>query len=312
MKDDGIHFLIVIYSIIAISSLALYPTGVMINDEYNSEISFNDYIDCSFYSDIGKKASNLENEEFLKKIANKCRKVKAMKVFEYMTFIFNLVFSLFGILSLIIFEMDKRWIQIIFSSICLVFTFIYTFLNGHVFYNDCPKRISDTSLYNMYTSTQSFSSLELSYGSFIKAGPDGAFAELNQYTGTYSLLFPSEGDTDLCGPFMKYKDLGSKYMSYNKEFISNEYDGANEEYSNCISNDFNSVAKGYLSTKYYYDKYGLRSICNYLYTSGYNYSGNNRYKNLYNRWETSLFLGCHISILHIILFISLCIAKKLD
>ena len=95
MKDECNCFLIIIYLLIATSSVLIYPLGPMIqgnyfnyNYLYNSN-NFYQVIDCELYSDMANEYTEPEIYNFLIKVSKRYKRHKAMLGLECSTFVIN-------------------------------------------------------------------------------------------------------------------------------------------------------------------------------------------------------------------------------
>lgn len=283
------------------------------NSKYDSN-NFYDTINCHFYSDLVYEESNPERQNFFIKVYNKCKRIKIMKALEYISFIID--FSL-TILCIYLEITEYTTITIILTFISLLTTIAYIPFNAYILNNDCPYFIKYNDIIKMsskYLEKFSLPLAPIKYpiidGDFIKTDSNGAFAKLDIETNKYNLLFSKTDDSDIYGPYIKYKDLGNKVINYNKDLYFNYLKGTDEEIYYCQSNAIEEIFNnGLFEGKEYTDSNGNTLTCKYLYH--YNYSYSRLYKNLYNRWVATLLCSCFISILQIfVIIIKFCFCCK--
>lgn len=271
MKDECNCFIIIFYLLIATSSVLIYPLGTMIQgyyfNYYSLYISNNFYqvIDCDLYSDMANEYTEPEIYNFLIKVSKRCKRHKAMLGLEYSTFIINLVLSIFNILLMV--KTECTLIVLILSFISFPITITYVSFNGYIFSNDCPLMIYPQTIYFLNNYNQEFSLFNVVHNNLLKTDSKGAVAKLDSYTERYVLLFPNKDDSDLCGPFLKYKDLVNKFINYHKELYSFYNEDNNNEYRSCQIKDWdiNLISEGLLDIKTFTDNEGYTKICKYLY-----------------------------------------------
>lgn len=303
MKDAINIISLIIYSLIAISSIVVIQTGTMVHGNmfnffaiYRTN-NFYEHVDCNFYSDFADQQIEPINYNLLKKLTNKCKRIKALSALEYSAFIIDLVLALFSIILLSFCSYGERKI-IILSIISIIITLVYASFNGYILCNDCPGIIQPYELYNINKNSRSFTPFDILETGLLRTNSEGAFAELDPNTENYTLLFPMQDETDICGPFFKYKDLGSKFINYNKDLYFAKKD---EEIEKCYSREISKIYEGLYKKKTYFDSEGNLKTCKYLY---HNEATNFKsFKNIYSRMVVSLVLSCFISLSHIILII---------
>ena len=158
-------------------------------------------------------------------------------------------------------------IVLILPFISFPITITYVSFNGHIFSNDCPLMIYPPTQYYLNNYNQEFSLFHMFHNNLLKTDSKGAVAKLDSYTERYVLLFPNKDDSDLCEPFLKYKDLFNKFINYNKELYSSYNEENNNEYRSCQikDGDINLISEGLLDINTFTDNEGYTKICKYLY-----------------------------------------------
>lgn len=294
------------------------------------------YYACGLYSDKYNYAKNevkgysseLKDEYLnpIKKEKTRCDSRKAMNGLEFvvsnLNFIFGFVCAFAGFL--VYFKIgnlgnDGKYIGLIglgCGTIGFVLTLVYVIESGLVFTDVTGELRNFNFNFNMVTNT--FNGL-YDYPSYeIKIDSDGASLKWNDSKKKYECIFYKKNKEDSL--FLKYSDLGNKYLNYKKEIHFD--DKISYYYSNCqnpipISNFYYycsllsttsndeisktySFLKNYINDKiFYYDNDHNKIECDKL----YNFSARtiNEQKIIYDYWLTSLIFSCFIMVLYIVL-----------
>ena len=305
-EDEGKNCTSVIFScLIAALSIIIICIGPMIQGNYYKNYPYERYnsifnIECSCYSDIVELETNTTKKNIFEKFKNNCERMKAFNIIEHIAIILDLscaVFSIFSSFS----ERNDNCIgldKIIPSFIGIVITVLYISFNGYIFNNHYPKiyRCDDlmryTSKYSEANDYYYYSDrlINLFDDDLLKSNSEGQCAKLNQ-NQNYDLIYDEEND--IFSRFMKFKDLKSKWVNYDKDLYFN-YDD-NEEYNKCQMRYVNS----YDQIITYEDKDRNLLPCRHLYR-GYEKTNMDKNKEIYNRWLISLILACFILLFEII------------
>ena len=293
------------------STIIIITLGPMIKgSKYFDNIIFMDKykLDCSCYSDVLEEETNEVKQKIFKKIVNRCKRLKTFNVFEHLSVLVNLNFSLFCLFHGLSNKMDNIEKKLfIISIIPFVLTIMNISYSGYIFNNDYPgfEKCKDLIRYSTkylnshnYGENNLFSVLD---SNFIKTDSDGVFAKLDQKTNKYVLLYPPEDDTDIYGPYIKYKDLGNKRYNYNKDLFFPKEDDMKKKIGYCRYSYLPDILSGSLEEKTYYigDK---EYPCDYLYIryeKQYDYLN----KNLSDRWISSIVVASLAALAELIIII---------
>ena len=288
MNKDLI-FLFISIAILCFSIVSIF-TAPIINNINQDKIDFSLWgkKNCKFFSDLEENASTLDEFGNMRKLKNLCYRQKAMYNLEYSSLIINIVLG--GItaqLSLFHFFKVGGSIQkiaaifgIITGIICFILTLVYIIFSGYIFNNDIayktltttPTTTTPTPIYHIETNSvkklySNGASLKLVWGEDTNTPPQFEIKEK---------ITPYHGDNDDEANLIKYKNLGERQYNYNKKFY--------EIFTDCKDSE---------TDPNFYGKYGNTHdrLCDYVYA---NPVQDNKNKNLYDNWLTSLIFCCLI------------------
>ena len=269
---------------------------IVINISPAITLGFSDwsYESCSYYSDkyeydekkdlTNYHNSQEEKDQLLyedKRDKTKCEKKKAMVLLEYTALNINIFFGFICAFLGFFYCFRLGNVSIIagFAGlgtgiIGFVLTLAYVIESGLVF-NDNVDRSS------------------------MRIDSDGAFLEWNIKKNHYICIFYERDEYDSI--FLRYSDYGNKYLNYFKDIRPEENNYRYEQcqisevsYQYCKNADEKQYDEDYLK---YYNSQGQEFGCDKLVY--YHNNNDNYYKNIYNRWLTTLILCCFILILDI-------------
>jgi len=258
-------------------------------------------------SGFGVSTSDDKNKwlDLLKEGKNKCYRNKAMIGLEYSAFNFNIVFgftcALLGLFNYLKIGNIGKIIGIIglgSGVIGFVLTLVYIIYSGIIFTQDVVAK-SFTNINAKYSD----SDCELK-----KIRADGAFAEWDDKKKGYVCIYYEKDNEDSL--YLTYSDYGNIHLNYrtkdiypeetkNYKFIGCEQ-SAYYTYARCKTNDDADNLGGTGKIKYYDSftpsKRTEKGDCDYLYYYDSNVD-NNKKKNIYDRWVTTIVFGCLIFVL---------------
>jgi hypothetical protein len=263
-----------------------------------------DFSDIST-SDYGVSTLDDKNKwlDLLKEGKNKCYRNKAMIGLEYSAFNFNIVFgftcALLGLFNYLKIGNIGKMIGIIgFGSgvIGFVLTLVYIIYSGIIFTQDVVGK----TFININSKYSSDAELK-------KIKADGAFAEWDDKKKGYVCIYYEKDNEDSL--YLTYSDYGNKHLNYRTK---DEYPEENKNYKfiGCEQSSYYTYSQcktshdtanlGRTGKIKYYDSFSPanrneKGECDYLYY--YDGSNENKKKNIYDRWVTSIVLGCLIFVL---------------
>ena len=252
--------------------------------------------------------------DLLKEGKNKCYRNKAMIGLEYSAFNFNIVFgftcALLGLFNYLKIGNIGKIIGIIglgSGVIGFVLTLVYIIYSGIILTQDVVGKKYTKYSNNIYSSVPSDSSYSYKLK---KIRGDGAYAEWDESKKGYVCLFYEKDNPDSL--YLKYSDYGNKHLNYRTKDIYAEKEKNYKFMSpnGCIGS-ISSLDYDYCKTKdesnnigdikrKYYDSTSLtnrneKGECDYLYY--FDNGADNSKKNIYDRWVTTIVLGCFIFVL---------------
>ena len=243
--------------------------------------------------------------DLFKEGKNKCYRNKAMIGLEYSAFNFNIVFgftcALLGLFNYLKIGNLGKIIGIIglgSGVIGFVLTLVYIIYSGIIFTQDVVgKEFTALGTSNIYPSGKAE----------LKIRGDGVFAEWDDSKKVYVCLYYEKDNEDSL--YLTYSDYGNKYLNYRtkdeypKENENYEYYGCRAspyDYATCKTNDESNNQNGIKRS--YYDgpvtdlNRNKKGDCDYLYYYDTN-AADNKKKNIYDRWVTTIVFGCFIFVL---------------
>ena len=241
--------------------------------------------------------------DLLKEGKNKCYRNKAMVGLEYSAFNFNIVFgftcALLGLFNYLKIGNLGKIIGIIglgSGVIGFVLTLVYIIYSGIIFTQDPVDKSFTTLGYE-------FSGVDR------KIRSDGAFMKWDSSKNGYVCLFYKKDKPDSL--YIKYSDYGNKHLNYrtkdqyaeeekNYKFIRNNGclgSISTINYNDCKdlddSNDLHDSKTEYFDSSL--NRNNKKGDCDYLYY--FDSGADNSKRNIYDRWVTTIVLGCFIFVL---------------
>ena len=270
---------LLLFSIIVVN---IAPSG-LVNNGWDTD-------SCKAKADTYKYAKdNKANEDtlkFYKKDKNRCERRQAMIGLEYTALNVNIVCGFVCTLLGFLFFFNIGDVGKIASycglgtgAVGFVLTLVYVIESGLVFTD-----IEDNNYFRP------------------RIASDGSFAEWDSSKNAYTCKFYNEKDSDSVK--LRYSNYGNKYLNYKKDIKF--YDKENNyEYHYCKNSGFDFFEckdrkeglKSDVQRYQYSDANGNLKDCNKLYyveETTLNY-----YKNIYDRWLTTIILSCFIFLLDI-------------
>ena len=248
--------------------------------------------------------------DLLKEGKNKCYRNKAMIGLEYSAFNFNIVFgftcALLGLFNYLKIGNIGKIIGLIglgSGIIGFVLTLVYIIYSGIIFTQDVVgKKFTQLGTGNIYPSGSSERK---------KIRADGAYAKWDDSKKEYVCLFYEKDNEDSL--YLTYSDYGNKHLNYRTKDLYAE-EKKNYKYMTthgCATNTYPSQAGCKLLDEAnnpssnekdsYYDSSENRNNekgkCDYLYY--FDSGADNSKRNIYDRWVTTIVLGCFIFVLDI-------------
>ena len=232
------------------------------------------------YEKTHKNPSDAEKNQMEsdKRDINLCKRQNAMYSMEYTSIIFDIILSficsLLGLLHY--FEVGKSFekfsglIGLISGAITFILTLIYIIYSCYIFNNDIYIDENGNDITKLYS--------------------NGALLEWDG--SKYKRPYDEEEHSKkpyLNLRYIKYKDLGKKQYNYNSKMYKSYYDpDVKDEVKNCA---YGSIVSSSTVQLTYLD--ASSSKCEYIWPSGYSYSGyENKY--LFDKWITSIIFGVFI------------------
>ena len=235
---------------------------------------------------------------------NKCYRNKAMIGLEYSAFNFNIVFgftcALLGLFNYLKIGNIGKIVGLIglgSGIIGFVLTFVYIIYSGIIFTKDVVNK-DYINVGSKYSNANK------------KIRSDGAFAKWDDSKKGYVCIYYDKDNEDSF--YRTYSDYGNIHLNYRSKDIYPEQE-KNYKFIGCLSSDIYDYADCKTidetdnlagSKNKYYENYvnlaankNEKGECDYLYYT-YNYNDYSR-RNIYDRWTTTIVLGCLIFVLDI-------------
>jgi len=310
---------VVIFTVVVLNNAPIingYVGDGWYDDSCQEFVDLHKYNKDKKYTDIGHGVISEEDKtkwlDLLKEGKNKCYRNKAMVGLEYSAFNFNIVFgftcALLGLFNYLKIGNLGKIIGIIglgSGVIGFVLTLVYIIYSGIIFTQDVIDK-EFTALGSEYSNVpeDSLHTIKLK-----KIRGDGAYVKWDESKKGYVCLYYEKDNEDSL--YLKYSDYGNKHLNYrtkdiyaekekNYKFMTNNGclgPFASYTYAECKRRDeLDSINDG--KVKYYDSDSNTnneKGDCDYLYY--FDSGADNSKRNIYDRWVTTIVLGCFIFVL---------------